>query len=86
MRTVILATSAILMTLSLATTTQAAIKCDGDFQNVAGNEVSTPYCRDNNLAAVARSYGIAVSDSDVRNHPGIRSEVRRLIRTDIRVQ
>jgi hypothetical protein len=86
MKMLTLAASAVLMTLTLASTAQAAIKCDGDFQNVAGSEISTPYCRDNNLAAVARSYGVGVSNSEVRNNPGTKSEVRRLIRPDIRVE
>lgn len=64
----------------------AAIQCDEDYQIVEGRPISTPYCRDNNLAAVARSYGYRVSDAAVRNSPSQKEDVCRLIGGDIRVQ
>ncbi len=46
-----------------------AITCHGDYQVVAGQEMSTPDCRAHELAAVARKSSSRDSDSPVRNHP-----------------
>lgn len=62
-----------------------AIECRGAFQLVQGREISTPYCRDNRLAAVARSYGLKVSDGEIRNNPNTKRSICRLIGRDIRV-
>lgn len=86
MRPLTVLTSAALMSLSLATAAQAGIKCNEDYQVVAGSEISTPYCRDNFLAQVARSYGIRVTNAEVRNNPGRKGEVCRMIGHDIRAQ
>ncbi|HET6388308.1 hypothetical protein [Hyphomicrobium sp.] len=72
--------------LTAAAGSASAIQCDEDYQIVEGQPVSTPYCRDNNLAAVARSYGYKVSDAAVRNNPERKEEVCRFIGGDIRVQ
>lgn len=65
---------------------QAKIVCRNGFQVVGGTEISTPYCRDNYLAHVARERGARVSDSAVRNNPNLKQEVCRLVGRDIRVQ
>ncbi len=65
---------------------EAKILCNEDFQVVQGNEISTPYCRDNYLARVARGYGVRVSDAEIRNNPARKGEVCRLIGHDIRAQ
>lgn len=64
----------------------AAIECRDGFQKIAGQYVSTPYCEDNYLAAVARSYGTRVSNAEVRNNPGKKREICRFIGHDTRVQ
>lgn len=64
----------------------AAIRCNEEYQIVQGNEIATPYCGDNNLAQVARKYGIRVSNTEIRNNPGRKGEVCRMIGHDIRVQ
>jgi hypothetical protein len=66
-------------------TPACAITCHGDFQVVNGEEISTPYCRDNAVAAVAREYGYHVSDKTVRNEPARKEERCRYLRSDIRV-
>ncbi|CAA2136619.1 hypothetical protein [Hyphomicrobium sp. ghe19] len=71
---------------AVAATSASAIECNEDFQIVAGHPISTPYCRDNNLAAVARKYGYKVSDSTIRNNPSRKAEICRFIGNDIRVQ
>jgi hypothetical protein len=36
---------------------QARIVCNEGYQRVNGKDISTPYCNDNYVAEVARSYG-----------------------------
>ena len=72
--------------LVAAATSAQAIRCNGNFQVVNGQEISTPYCRDNALAAVARAYGFNVSDATVRNNPARKQEICRWIGSDIRTR
>ncbi len=72
--------------LVAAAPSASAIECKEDYQIVEGQPISTPYCRDNNLAAVARKYGFKVSDGAIRNNPSRKQEVCRDIGSDIRVQ
>ena len=65
---------------------QARILCDGNYQIVNGLPVGTPYCREQNLARVARSYGMRVSVEAVRFSESARSQVCRAIGNDNRVQ
>ena len=69
----------------IATSPALAITCHGDFQVVNGQEISTPFCRDNELARVARGYGFHVSDADIRNSPAKKEETCRFLRNEIRV-
>lgn len=64
---------------------EARIACDGAYQLVRGQYISSPYCQDNNLAQVARSYGMRVSGDAVRNSPSVKARVCRFIGHDIRV-
>ncbi len=63
-----------------------AITCQGDYQVVGGQRISTPYCRDGVLAAVARASGFRVSDAAVRLQAGKKSELCRYLNSDIRAQ
>jgi hypothetical protein len=72
--------------LIAAVTTAGAIECKEDYQIVQGRPISTPYCRDNYLATVARKYGFKVSESTIRNNPSRKEEICRYIGSDIRVQ
>jgi len=64
---------------------EARIVCDGNFQAVQGLPVSTPYCRERNLAQVARGYGWRVSDEAIRYSETTKSQVCRAIGHDNRV-
>ena len=64
---------------------EARIVCDGAYQIVQGSPVATPYCEDNYLAAVARSYGMKVSAAAVRSNPSTKAQVCYTIGHDIRV-
>jgi hypothetical protein len=65
---------------------EARILCDGNFQNVNGLAVATPYCREMNLARVARGYGWKVSDHAIRYSESTKAQVCRAIGYDNRVQ
>jgi hypothetical protein len=65
---------------------EARIVCDGNFQNVNGLPVATPYCREMTLARVARSYGWKVSDDAIRYSESTKAQVCRAIGHDNRVQ
>jgi hypothetical protein len=56
---------------------QARIICRDGYQLVNGQEISTPYCNDNYVAAIARKHGMKVSDAEVRNNPGTKDEICR---------
>jgi hypothetical protein len=61
-----------------------AIACSDDFQTVEGNAIATPYCQDEYLAKVAREYGSKVTAAELRNRPGLKAEVCRLVGPDNR--
>jgi hypothetical protein len=65
---------------------EAAIQCDGNFQNVRGQPVATLYCREWNLAQVARTFGWRVSAETIRYNESVKAQVCRAIGFDLRVQ
>lgn len=71
--------------LAPMTASAAGIVCKESYQVVRGQEIATPYCADNYLAQVARSYGMRVSNAEIRNNPNRKREVCRFIGHDIRV-
>jgi len=64
---------------------EARIRCEGNFQVVNGHLVSTPYCREQTLARVARSYGFRVSDHAIRYNESTKADVCYAIGYDNRV-
>ncbi len=71
--------------LAIATSADAGIKCNGPWQVVAGSEIATPYCGDEYLAQVARSYGIRVSGRTIRRSYSTKSEICQFIGHDYRI-
>jgi hypothetical protein len=65
---------------------EARIRCDGNYQIINGQPHATPYCQDENLAQVARTYGMRVSGSAMRNSPSEKQRVCQFIGSDIRVR
>lgn len=65
---------------------EAAIRCDGPYQIVQGQPISTPYCQDSYLAVVAREYGLRVSASAIRQSPSTKAQVCRVVGRDNRAQ
>ena len=70
----------------LAGPADARMRCDGNYQIINGQPHATPYCQDENLAQVARSYGMRVSGSAMRNSPSEKQRVCDFIGSDIRVR
>lgn len=77
---------AVAVVISLVFPVSAAIKCNGNYQVVNGSEISTPYCRDNQLARLGRKSGFKYSDREIRNSPSAKRELCRYMRSDIEVQ
>jgi hypothetical protein len=65
---------------------EARIVCEGNFQNVQGLPVATPYCREWTLARVAQSYGWRVTFQEIRYSESTKAQVCRAIGNDNRVQ
>ncbi len=89
-REILMSVCALALTLPgaafLVSPAQAKIRCDGAYQIVDGNRIATPYCGDNYLAYVARTYGSKVSARQIRNSPSKKQEICQWIGHDTRVQ
>ena len=70
----------------IVATPASAIDCVRGYQRVQGNLIATPYCQDEQLAQVAREYGIRASGAKIRNNPNYKKEICRTVWTDNRVQ
>jgi hypothetical protein len=64
----------------------ARIECRGNFQITKHGPISTPYCEEQQIARVARSYGIGVSDAEVRNNPNTKVYLCQIIGNDVRLK
>ena len=84
MKHAVLPVAAVVIFLTLPAS--AAIRCNGNYQVVNGSEISTPYCRDNQLARLGRQRGFKYSDGEIRNSPNAKRELCRYMRSDIEVQ
>jgi hypothetical protein len=60
---------AALLAIALASPAAARIECRGNFQMSKYGPIATPYCEEENIARVARSYGANVTGAEVRNNP-----------------
>ncbi len=78
---------ALLYVATTALSVSAVIKCQGDSQwnSAANGWISTPYCEDNLVAAVAREHGMKVTNAAVRQNPNIKEEACRFAGSDIRI-
>lgn len=82
----IVAASVLVFAGMAATPAAAKIQCKGIFQVTKSGLVSTLYCRDREIARVARSYGWRVSDAEVRNDPLKKVRICQALGGDIRLQ
>ena len=69
-------------TVLLASPATARIECRGNFQISKYGPISTPYCEERQIAHVARSYGYAVTDEEVRNNPNTKVYLCQIIGGD----
>ena len=78
---------AMLVAFTAAVPANAAIKCQGrnQWNSAAGGWISSPYCEDNLIAAVARAHGMRVSNRAVRQNPSIKEEACRFAGSDNRI-
>lgn len=72
--------------VTAATPAAAKIKCKGMFQVTKYGLTSTLYCRDQQIARVARSYGWRVSDAEVHNDPLKKVQICQALGGDIRLE
>ena len=61
--------AAILLAAMLTTPAAARIQCRGNFQMTKYGPIATPYCEEEQIAFVARSYGQRVTAAEVHNNP-----------------
>jgi hypothetical protein len=64
----------------------ARIECRDNFQVTKHGLISTPYCEERQIARVARSYGFAVTDAEVRNNPNTKVYLCLVIGNDVRLK
>lgn len=89
MRLTSLAVAATVLAAGFAATgpAEARIRCSGPNQIIKGiGEVPTPFCEDENLAQVARAYGMGISGQAIRASYTLKKHVCNQIGYDIRVQ
>lgn len=74
------------LALALATPAAARIECRGNFQITKYGPIATPYCQEEEIARVARSYGFKVTGAEVRNNPLKKVYLCQNIGDDIRLK
>jgi hypothetical protein len=81
------ACAAALISVIAATAPAAArIQCHGNFQVTKYGLIATPYCEEEQIAYVARSYGQKVTGSQVRNDPLLKVYLCQTIGYDNRLK
>lgn len=75
-----------LSVLNSAVPSDAKIKCHGPFQIISGQLHAAPFCQDDYLATVARSYGMRVTARALRNDPSVKDTTCRFVGHDNRVR
>jgi hypothetical protein len=78
--------AALVVTILVASPAAARIECRGNFQITKQGPISTPYCEERQIARVARSYGYAVTDEEVRNNPNTKVYLCQIIGGDNRLK
>ena len=74
--------------LAMAASVPAAarIQCQGNFQMSKYGPIATPYCEEEQIALVARSYGWKVSGAEIHNDPLKKVYVCQIIGSDSRLK
>ena len=80
------ACAAILFAAMLTTPAAARIQCHGNFQVTKYGLIATPYCEEEQIAFVARSYGQRVAAAEVHNNPLTKVYLCQTIGYDLRLK
>jgi hypothetical protein len=64
----------------------AKIQCKGIFQVIKDGLIATPYCGDEEIARVARTYGWKVTGAQMRNNPLKKVYVCQALGGDVRLK
>ena len=86
MRWLVLSLIAGVAWVSMPESIAAKIRCQGAYQIIQGSLHATPWCEDEYLARVARSYGMRISGRQVRQDPFAKERACRLAGHDTRVR
>ncbi len=82
----LMAVAVLSFSFAVSAPADAKIRCKGPFQIIKGvGHHATPYCQDNYLARIARSYGWKVGNRSVRNNPSLKARICRQIGHDNRL-
>ena len=77
---------AAVMTFATLGPTAARIQCQGNFQVSKYGLIATPYCEEEQIARVARSYGWKVTASEVHKNPLKKVYICQILGGDIRLK
>ena len=77
--------AALLALVAMPVPATAKIKCQGIFQVTKNGPISTPYCQEEEIARVARSYGWKVTAAQVHNNPLKKVYVCQVLGNDTRL-
>jgi hypothetical protein len=77
---------AVLLAVVASTPAEARIQCQGNYQVTKHGLISTPYCEDNQIALVARSYGWRVTPAEIRANPLTKVRICQILGGDIRLK
>ena len=75
-----------LLAIAMASPAAARIECRGNFQITQHGPIATPYCEEEEIARVARSYGMAVTGADVHRNPLKKVYLCQTIGGDVRLR
>lgn len=78
--------AAALFALTAVSPAAARIECRGNFQITKYGPIATPYCQEEEIARVARSYGYRVSGAEVRNNALKKVYLCQIIGNDVRLK
>ena len=76
----------ILLVVGVLSPAAARIECRGNFQITKYGPIATPYCQDEEIARVARTYGIRVTGAEVHNNPLKKVYLCQIIGGDTRLK
>jgi hypothetical protein len=78
--------AALIFVMAATGPASARIECRGNFQMTKYGPIATPYCEEEQIAFVARSYGQKVTGSQVRNDPLLKVYLCQTIGSDTRLK